>query len=181
MVEDQCQARTGRSRMLKPGTFGAMTTMLDVSTRRRREPCGYKGLTGHRRHRYRQDGKSGRNSTFAPERPVVVGRGSVRHDLREVDLVSSISTTAPGSGFGQVYLHTGSDSALNKGVALDYSLCYNASQPNRKHACKMHATTSRRFAIYEIRPPDHYRCTKGTFYWSNCGRWSNEENCVNEY
>ena len=48
--------------MLKPGAIGAMTAMLDVPMRRRQKLSGCKGLRGDCRHRYRQDGKPGRNN-----------------------------------------------------------------------------------------------------------------------
>ena len=58
---DRRQARTAWSGTLIPGTFGAMTAILEVQLRRRRKPNGHKGLKGDCRHRYRQDGKSSRN------------------------------------------------------------------------------------------------------------------------
>ena len=51
--------------MLKPGAIGAMTAVLDVPMRRRQKLSGPKGLTGDCRHRYRPDGKAGRNSALA--------------------------------------------------------------------------------------------------------------------
>ena len=61
---DQRQAGTGRSLKLKPGAFGAMTAILAVPLQRRRKPSGHNGLMGDCRHRYWQDGKSGRNSAL---------------------------------------------------------------------------------------------------------------------
>ena len=50
--------------MLKPGAIGAMTAVLDVPMRRRQKLSGPKGLTGDCRHRYRHDGKQGRNNQY---------------------------------------------------------------------------------------------------------------------
>ena len=57
LVKDQSQSRTGRSWMLKPGAFGAMTAILDVLSQRRLKPSGHNGLTDDWRHRCRQEGK----------------------------------------------------------------------------------------------------------------------------
>ena len=61
LVKDHGQSGPETSGVLNPGAFGAMTAILDVPAQRRRKPCGHNGLTGDCRHRYLQDGKSGRN------------------------------------------------------------------------------------------------------------------------
>ena len=61
LVKDLGQAGSETSGVLNPGAFGAMTAILDVPSQRRRKPSGHNGFTGDCRHRYRQDGKSGRN------------------------------------------------------------------------------------------------------------------------
>ena len=65
LVKDHGQAGPKTSGVLNQCAFGAMTAILDVSSQRRRKPSGHNGLKGDRRHRYRQDGKSGRNSAFS--------------------------------------------------------------------------------------------------------------------
>ena len=60
LARDQGQERPRMPGMLNPGGFGAMTAILDVRSRWRRKPGTLNGLTGDCRHRYRQDGKSGR-------------------------------------------------------------------------------------------------------------------------
>ena len=62
LVKDQRQGGPGRSGMLNPGDFDAKTAILDVPPSWRGKVRRYNGLTGGRRHRHRQDGKSGRNN-----------------------------------------------------------------------------------------------------------------------
>ena len=61
LARDQGQERPGMPGKLNSGGFGAMTAILDVRSRWRGKPGTLNGLTGDCRHRYRQDGKSGRN------------------------------------------------------------------------------------------------------------------------
>ena len=61
LVKDRGQAEPGTSGMLNPGGFGAMMAIPDVRSQWRGKPSRHKGLTGVFRHRYLQDGKSGRN------------------------------------------------------------------------------------------------------------------------
>ena len=70
--------------MLKPDAFGAMTAVLDVPMRRRQKLSGPKGLTGDCRHRYRPDGKVGRNTFEGREKRGVRQQPSRRwRDARE--------------------------------------------------------------------------------------------------
>ena len=51
---------------MKPGAFGAMAAIQNVRSHWRRESSRDNGLTEPCRHRYRGDGKSGRNSRIVP-------------------------------------------------------------------------------------------------------------------
>ena len=80
LAKDQEQARPRMPGMLNSGDVGAMTAILDVRSRRWRKPSTRKELTGDCRHRYRQDGRSGRNIEGRPHialRVVPIARWTV--------------------------------------------------------------------------------------------------------
>ena len=95
LVKDQGQAGPGTPGMLNPGGFGAMTAILDVRAQWRGKPSRRNGLTGVCRHRYLQDGKSGRNTADGPK-PELFGKSQVDLQAMQVSIGSPMITSADG-------------------------------------------------------------------------------------